>query len=141
MIKTRISLVCFLVICGFLFPVNLVVKPYLQNATPNSMHILWETDSDSPAIVEWGLSPFLTELTIGTSIPNYGNSEIHTVELSNLNSNTRYYYRVVIGDYESYSDLHDFITPPEPSSEASFKIIAMSDIRYLEITSKIQIIS
>ena len=129
MIKTKIFLVYFLVIFGYLFPVNLVVKPYLQNATPNSMHILWETNSDSPAIVEWGISPLLSESTIGTSIPNYGNSEIHTVELSNLNSNTRYFYRVVIGDYESYSDLHDFITPPDPSSEASFKIIAMSDMQ------------
>ena len=93
------------------------------------MHILWETDSASHPIVEWGLSPFLTESTVGTSFPNYGNSEIHTVELINLDPNTRYYYRVVVGDYESYSSLHDFITPPEPSSEASFKIIAMSDMQ------------
>ena len=57
--------VLFIVIflCGFSFPVNLVVEPYLQNATPNSINILWETDSDSQTIVEWGLSPFLTEST------------------------------------------------------------------------------
>ena len=41
-----------------LFPVNLVVDPYLQNATPNSMCILWETDSDSQSIVEWGMYAF-----------------------------------------------------------------------------------
>ena len=114
---------------GLLFPVNMVVEPYLQNATPHSMHILWETDSDSPSIVEWGMYLFLTETTYGSSFLNYGNSKIHTVELTNLEPDTRYYYRVVVGDYESYSDLHDFITPPDPSSEASFRIIAMSDMQ------------
>ena len=50
-----------IILSGFLLSVNLVVDPYLQNATPNSIHILWETDSESQTIVEWGLSPFLTE--------------------------------------------------------------------------------
>ena len=117
-----------ILIC-ILFQVNLVVEPYLQNATPNSMHILWETDSESTSILEWGLYVFLSETTIGSSFSNYGSSKIHTVELTNLTPNTRYYYRVVVGNYESYSDLYDFITPPEPSSEASFRIIAMSDMQ------------
>ena len=106
-----------------------IVQPYLQNATPNSISILWETDSDSPSIVEWGLVQFLNESTSGNSFTNYGNSKIHTVELTDLTPNTRYYYRVVVGNYGSYSDLHDFITPPDPSSEASFRIIAMSDMQ------------
>ena len=117
-----------ILICA-LFPINLIVEPYLQNATPNSMCILWETDSDSQTIIEWGLSPLLTESTTGISFSNYGSSRIHTVELVNLNPDTRYYYRAVVGNHESYSGLHDFITPPEPSSEASFKIIAMSDMQ------------
>ena len=53
-----------ILIC-ILFPVNLVVEPYLQNATPNSMCILWETDSDSESIVEWGQYIFLSESTAG----------------------------------------------------------------------------
>ena len=32
---------------GTLFPVDIVVNPYLQNATPNSIYILWETDTES----------------------------------------------------------------------------------------------
>ena len=114
---------------SLLFSVDLVVNPYLQNATPTSMTILWETDADSQSIVEWGRYVFLTESTLGSSFSNYGNSKIHTVELTNLNPNTRYYYRVVVGNHESYSELYDFITPPEPSSEASFRIIAMSDMQ------------
>ena len=68
---------------NILFSTEIVVNPYLQNATPNSIKILWETDSDSQTIVEWGLSPFLTESTIGSSFSNYGNSRIHNVEIIN----------------------------------------------------------
>ena len=118
-----------LLLFSILFSVDIVVEPYLQNATPNSIFILWETDSDSDSIIEWGEQLFLTNSTTGYSFTNYGNSKIHTVELTDLSPNTRYYYRAVVGNYESYSDLHDFITPPEPSSEASFKIIAMSDMQ------------
>tara|TARA_Y100001970_G_scaffold269934_1_gene363219 strand:+ start:1115 stop:3361 length:2247 start_codon:yes stop_codon:yes gene_type:complete len=116
-------------ILNFLFSVEVVVNPYLQSATPNSIKILWETDSESQTIVEWGTQPFLTQNTSGFSFSNYENSKIHTVQLMNLTPNTRYYYRIVIGNYESYSDLYDFITPPEPSSESSFRIIAMSDMQ------------
>ena len=112
-----------------LFSLEVVVNPYLQSATPNSIKILWETDSESQTIVEWDIQPFLTQSTSGFSFSNYENSKIHTVQLMNLTPNTRYYYRIVIGNHESYSDLYDFITPPEPSSEASFKIIAMSDMQ------------
>ena len=68
------------------------------------MHILWETDSESQSIVEWGEYVFLTETTTGSSFTNYGSSRIHTIEIANLEPNTRYYYRVVLGDYDSYSD-------------------------------------
>ena len=123
------KLIFSIIIASFLFPVSLVVNPYLQDATPNSMKILWETDSDSQTMVEWGMYMFLTESTSGSSFSNYGNSKIHMVELSDLSPNTRYYYRIVVGNYESYSDLYNFITPPDPSSEASFRIIAMSDMQ------------
>ena len=126
--KNKLYVYLFFIL-NSLFSVEVVVNPYLQSATPNSIKILWETDSESQTIVEWDIQPFLTESTSGFSFSNYENSKIHTVQLMNLTPNTRYYYRVVIGNYESYSDLYDFITPPEPSSEAPFKIIAMSDMQ------------
>ena len=123
------KIIQFILLVGIVLPVNLIIEPYLQNATPNSMYILWETDSESESIVEWGEQQFLTNSATGSSISNYGNSKIHTVQLTGLLPSTRYFYRVVVGNYESYSGLYNFITPPESSSEESFRLIAMSDMQ------------
>ena len=71
MVKTAYLGVIFV---SMLISQEFIVQPYLQNATPNSISILWETDSASPSIVEWGLGQFLNESTSGTSFTNYGNS-------------------------------------------------------------------
>ena len=127
MIRVKKVYINLFILTGFLFPVNLVVEPYLQDATPNSIHILWETDSYTESILEWGMYAFLSEQTVGSSIVNYGNSRIHTTQLTGLEPSTRYYYRIMYGD--EYSDLYNFITPPESSSETSFRIVAMSDMQ------------
>ena len=64
-----------------IYSVEFIVNPYLQNATPSSINVLWETDSQSTSIVEWGEYVFLTETTSGSSFSNYGNSRIHTVDV------------------------------------------------------------
>ena len=51
-----------IILIQFLFSVEMVVKPYLQDATPNSMKILWETNSNSVSQVEWGLQIYLNNL-------------------------------------------------------------------------------
>ena len=124
MLQTGIIWILFL---SFLFPLEFVVKPYLQNATPNSIYILWETDSNSDTRVEWGTSTFLGNITSGTALYNSGNSQIHTVQLTDLQPDTRYYYRTVTSTLSSEN--YDFITPADPSSESSLKIVAMSDMQ------------
>ena len=122
MVKTAYFWLFFL---SFLFPLEFVVEPYLQNAVPNSIIIMWETDSNSDTRVEWGTSTFLGNNTSGTAFYNYGNSQIHTVLLDGLNPDTRYYYRAITSNLSS--EIYDFITPADPESESSLKIIAMSD--------------
>ena len=139
LMKTRYFLdktIQFILLLGFLFPVNLIVEPYLQDATPNSIYILWETDSNTDSIVEWGMYVFLTEMTTGSSISNYGSSRIHAVQLTELEPETRYYYRVVYDG--NYSEVYNFITPPLPSSENSFQnrsILKKSMYENIEICS------
>ena len=56
-----------------------VVQPYLQCPSWSTMHILWETDSNSDTKVEWGTWLTLGKVTTGTAINSYGNKQPHTV--------------------------------------------------------------
>ena len=124
MVKTAYFGILYL---SFLFSLEFVVDPYLQNATQSSIYILWETDSNIESMVEWGAWPDLGEIATGTSITSYGSNKLHTVQLTGLHASTRYYYRTVTGSLTS--EIYDFIMPPDPLSESSFKIVAMSDMQ------------
>ena len=79
MAKTAYLVILYL---SVLFPQEFVVEPYLQSPTWSTMHILWETDSNSDTRVEWGTWLTLGEVTTGTAINTYGNNQLHTVVLT-----------------------------------------------------------
>ena len=85
------------------------VKPYLQNATPTSIHIMWESTSGEETIVQWGENSDLGFTTSGNAENSINGHQIHDVHLANLSANTRYYYKVVTDTLES--DIYDFVTP------------------------------
>lgn len=105
----------------------MVVKPYLQNAEPNSIHIMWESSTSGTSTVEYGVSNALGSTATGSSITGFGLSKIHDVELTGLQPATKYYYKTVTGSLQS--SVYFFKTPPLKSSEASFNIVAMSDMQ------------
>ena len=104
---------------------ELVVQPYLQNASPNAMHVMWETDGGDETVVEWGATDALGQTTTGDAFAGWGDSRHHHAELTGLDPATRYHYRVLTGD--AVSDIYDFVTPAEQSVEASFRLAAVSD--------------
>ena len=106
---------------------NIKVQPYLQDALPNSIYILWETDSGVESIVEWGLTNALGNSTAGISETHVGTAEIHTVQLTELERFTTYYYKVITGEAES--EIYSFKTPPFASDHKSFRMVAMSDMQ------------
>ena len=107
---------------------NFLVKPYLQDAEPTSIKIMWETSVGDESIVEWGLTSKLGKKTKGVSDDvNSGISRIHTVKLEKLKRFTAYYYRVRTG--KLVSDIYQFKTPPFASDNESFNIVAMSDMQ------------
>lgn len=110
-----------------LFAQTIKVQPYLQDATANSIYILWETDSMSESIVEWGLTDMLGNTTNGTAQNSVGDAMIHEVKLENLSRFTKYYYRVKTGN--ATSEIYSFKTPPFASDQEAFRIIAMSDMQ------------
>ncbi|OWY20306.1 hypothetical protein C7N43_09960 [Sphingobacteriales bacterium UPWRP_1] len=103
------------------------VKPYLQDAEPNSIRIMWETSLGTESTVEWGTTIAMGNTTSGSVEPGSGLSQIHQVQLTGLTPDTRYYYRVKTGS--AISSRYEFITPPLKNSEKSFNIVLMSDMQ------------
>lgn len=106
---------------------NIVVKPYLQNAEPTSIHVMWEINTAAASEIQFGPTNSLGTTVQATLSTGLGNSRICDAELTGLQPATKYYYKAVSGNTEG--EVYHFITPPLKSSEASFNIVAMSDMQ------------
>lgn len=106
---------------------TILVQPYLQNATPTSMVIMWETDVNTETTVQYGVTQSLGNSSNGTTITTLGNTILHTVSLTDLSPATRYYYKAITGTWQSV--IYDFVTVPLRNSEANFNIVLMSDMQ------------
>ncbi|UMB52747.1 metallophosphoesterase family protein [Lutibacter sp. A64] len=131
--KTNKLFYFFILICFNLTAqideIKIEIEPYLQDATPSSIIIMWQTNKNEESIVEWGLTPKLGEKTEGIAYDvNFTEARIHEVTLKNLERFTNYYYRVKTGN--TTSDIFQFKTPPFATDNKSFKIVAMSDMQY-----------
>jgi len=103
------------------------VEPYLQLATPTSIDVMWESDAEADALVEYGLTDALGLDVAATTFGSNGDHWHHHAELTGLAPATRYHYRVLNGS--AASELRDFVTPAEASAEADLRIVAMSDMQ------------
>ncbi len=107
---------------------SFTINPYLQNAEPNSIYILWETELIEESFVEWGLTDTLGNVTTGIShFVNNGNEVMHEVHLEKLKPFTRYYYRVKSGNI--ISGIYKFKTPPTATENVLFRVVVMSDMQ------------
>ncbi|MEO1010447.1 MAG: fibronectin type III domain-containing protein [Bacteroidota bacterium] len=107
----------------------LLVQPYIQDAEPNSIKIMWETNMGDESIVEWGPTVKLGKKTKGKAFAvNFGPSRLHEVQLTGLKRFTTYYYRVRTKSMRS--DIFQFKTPPFAQDDESFTMVAMSDMQY-----------
>lgn len=107
---------------------KLIVGPYLQTATPNSIRIMWETSVPDKSLVYWGQSSrALDQVTKGTSKSTnpHATTYIHHVQLTGLLPDTRYYYQLkTAGDH---SKVYYFKTAPSPSTTEPFSFVVYSD--------------
>lgn len=109
--------------------VEILVKPYLQDVSPNSAYVMWETSSGSESVVEWGETEALGKETKGSSsLLTYAENRVHKVKLEGLKRFTTYYYRVRTGKVRSAT--YRFKTPPFARDLKSFNLLAMSDMQY-----------
>ena len=91
-------------------PPQIVSGPFVISLTQTEATIGWHTNESGTSLAEYGLTVGLGLLREG--LPNVFQ---HEVTLTNLTSDTRYYYRVgtadVAGNGPTYSAIDSFLTP------------------------------
>ncbi len=108
---------------------SIVVEPYLQNASPTSMTIMWETNAANPGYIDWGTTDAsLSTTVISTSLNGEGANKIHTVEITGLSADTKYFYQARTTTGQLSATYH-FKTHPTKTSETSVNFVAMSDMQ------------
>jgi hypothetical protein len=95
-------------------PEELYMTSYLQTPTPTSIYISWHENNSTESVVEYGLSEDLGLVQTGSHYEFFDSRIWHTVQLSGLSSNTKYYYKCV-SDTAS-SEVRSFRTQPDSGS-------------------------
>lgn len=88
------------------------ILPYLQSPTAQSMYVCWHSYYQASTRVEYGTSPLMGNYATG-SFEDIGSTSIirwHSVKLTGLTPDTRYYYRCISGP--DTSSVYYFHTPP-----------------------------
>ena len=99
------------------------MNPYLQVATENSIYISWHSDDLSSTIVQYGTDSLLGQQATGT-YDTIGNVNYwHTVHLTGLTPDTRYFYRCISGqDTSAISHFHTMKDPANPGRYLHFVV-------------------
>ncbi|HEX5025712.1 MAG TPA: metallophosphoesterase [Agriterribacter sp.] len=109
---------------------HFVIQPYLQYATKNSIRIYWETSDSSSTQVQYGAAKFNTgkpNLSRHQTIP--GLRSMHHIELTGLDPQTNYFYRVLSvlpGGDTIASQVNTFQTAVKDSSAFAFAVFSDS---------------
>jgi hypothetical protein len=107
---------------------TLVWKPYLQQLTATSVIIVWTTSSGAQPTVRYGPDNTYNRVASGSTRSLPLGTQLHRVELTGLQPNTRYTYKIYTDDQELLSDeVLSFKTAPAPGSTSLFTFIAFGD--------------
>jgi hypothetical protein len=103
------------------------VKPYLSSPSDTSIWVSWRTDTEKETKVEFGVSPDQLVNSAAGECDSLGENYLwHTVNLTGLTPDTRYYYRTVSG--EEVSEIHRFRTqPPEGTKTGHYRFAIIGD--------------
>jgi hypothetical protein len=108
-------------------PGDLVRKPYLQQMSDTGVIILWATQTGLNAEVHYSTDTSYSTVVTGSSRSVNGN-QLHRVALTNLQSDTVYYYKVYVDGEDLLSgEVLSFQTAPVPGSSTPFAFVVMGD--------------
>jgi len=125
--KIGLSFAVFLsisVLLGWSAPaagLEMLVKPYLNYPTTNSIVVRWETDAPASSLVRWGDKVPLEETTAVE-----GKHTFHDVTITGLETGAPYFYQVVSHDdagNENESEVYTFGTAVDHDTAFGFVVI------------------
>jgi hypothetical protein len=125
MSKRLLLLMCIvLVFACVVQAVEMRKGPYLIYPGNNTeMTVLWQLYETVECRLEWGLDETCSAGSVESS--EYGNDHQHKITISGLVPDSKYYYRVIVGDQENFGSFRS-----APAAEAeSLKFLAYGDTR------------
>jgi acid phosphatase type 7 len=102
---------------------SLVYGPYLQQGGPNSMLVAWRTSTLSDTKLSCGTSSTNLNIIYASGTP----VTTHTVLITGLTPNTKYYYSVTNAANTFTSNTFYFYTAPLPQSGKKIRFVATGD--------------
>ncbi|RLC63773.1 MAG: hypothetical protein DRI01_04610 [Chloroflexi bacterium] len=96
--------------------------PYLQNVTPTSIMIVWETDQPTDSVVNYGLT---TEY--GSITSNVTFTTRHVITLEGLNPYTTYHY--LVGNSTDNLSADSTLKTAASANQTSFSFAVYGDCR------------
>lgn len=102
-----------------------IAYPFLQTITSNSAYVCWHDTLTNATAVEYGTSQSLGSTATGTSEQLAPMYRWHTVKLTGLEPNTKYYYRVDSGS--DTSAVYSFRTQPADPYNGHIRFLLFSD--------------
>ncbi|MBK7214178.1 MAG: fibronectin type III domain-containing protein [Bacteroidales bacterium] len=106
--------------------------PYLQAPGKTSMTVCWHDVASTNTRVSYGIDSTLGTVINGTNELISDPFRWHSVSLTGLQANTRYYYKVGSGDGES--GIYSFKTLPDNTYNGKLRFILLSDTHASDTT-------
>jgi predicted phosphodiesterase len=121
----KIYIVIFILLIPVKFYADIVMPPYLQSVSSNSVYVLVETNTTEAVTVYYGLTQNYnfsaeTEFYLPTTASPV--TYVHRICLTNLSANTKYYYYAV--QQNTTSSKYSFCTAVMPGKKFRFAWLA-----------------
>lgn len=95
-------------------------QPYIQNVTPTSATIMWESDYGQAGQLNYGTSDALGSSVTATVSPSGANTYIHKAVVSSLQESTSYYFRAAMNN--TTSNAVQTLKTATTNTNTSFKV-------------------
>ncbi len=117
---------------------QLVLVPYLQEPTTNSIYVCWHDTLSTITNVEYGTTTSLGQTAAGTSEIVLTPYRWHSVKLTGLQQNTEYFYKAISGS--GSSQIYSFRTLPDSNYTGKIRFLLLSDTHSTDTTMAVKVI-